>query len=106
VTGFGMILYLKVVGMHQNSLASFTEWSMQPVILDSNLVSVKCIQCSTTVDLPDLNSFVQVHYTLSQSVCQVYTLPHLHGMQYIPKDVWPTISFAGFNKCALSMAEK
>ena len=61
--------------MHQISLASFTEWSKQPVILDSNLVSLKCIQCSATVDLPGLNSLVSCAcslYVVSVSLSSIH----------------------------------
>jgi len=47
---------------------------MQPVILDSNLVSLKCIQCSA-VDLPGLNSLVSCEcslYIVSVSLLSIH----------------------------------
>jgi hypothetical protein len=76
------VFQTKLLGCNQISLASFNEWSMQPVILAINLVSLKCIPCSATVDLPGLNSLVSCAcslYLVSGIDLSVkYTPCHIH----------------------------
>ena len=99
---------IQLLGSNQISLASFIEWSTQPVIQASKSVSLKCIQCSATVGLSGLSSLVScassllLYHSTSQSAKYSSKPCHLH----IPMTLWPTSSFTSLKRCAFFTAEK